>query len=309
LIDPTIRNDGAAMINAKRIGHATFETPDVERQIAYYVETVGLVVANREPNRAYLASPLGQLAIVLEKGAQQRCTRLSFEVARDLDATELTRRLSGLGLRGEPCGDPLPGVSRLVTFADPKGTVIELFSEWNFLDVKPSTVASAPLKLGHVAFYHPDPQAIAEFYAKTLGFRVSDWIGDFFVFMRCGVDHHTINFLRAERTTMQHMAFELRDAHHLHGSCDLLARQRIPIAWGPVRHGPGHNIAVYHRNPDDQIIELFCELDRVADEELGYFEPRPWHRDRPQKPKVWDPTPPRDLWGLPPSPEFLRPSK
>jgi hypothetical protein len=29
------------------------------------------------------------------------------------------------------------------------------------------------------------------------------------------------------------------------------------------------------------------ELDQVLDEELGYFDPRPWHSDRPQRPKVW----------------------
>ena len=31
------------MIKVKRIGHATFETPDVERQIDYYTGVVGLV--------------------------------------------------------------------------------------------------------------------------------------------------------------------------------------------------------------------------------------------------------------------------
>jgi catechol 2,3-dioxygenase-like lactoylglutathione lyase family enzyme len=296
------------VIKVKRIGHATFETPDIDRHIAYYCNVVGLLPAGREPNRAFLASPLGQLAIVLEKGAAPRCTRLAFEVARDLGAGDLDRRLSKLGLKSAPCRDALPGVSRLVTFADPKGTIIELFSEWSFLDAAPvASAGTAAQKLGHVAFFHPDPSAIADFYAKTLGFRVSDWIGDYFVFMRCGVDHHTINFLRADRTSMQHIAFEMRNVHDLNASCDGLGRARIPILWGPVRHGPGHNIAVYHRNPDDHIVELFCELDRMADEELEYFEPRPWHRDRPQKPKVWDPTPPRDLWGLPPSPEFLRP--
>ena len=74
--------------------------------------------------------------------------------------------------------------------------------------------------------------------------------------------------------------------------------------WGPVCHGPGHNIAVYHRNPDDQMVELFTDLDRMSDEEGGYFEPRPWHKDRPQKPKVWDPNTQRDMWGLPPGPNW-----
>ena len=297
------------MIKALRIGHATFETPDIDRQVEYYQEVVGLVLASREPDRACLASPLGQLAIVLEKGVRQRCVRLAFGVARDLGAGDLTRSLAGLGLQAQTCSDALPGVSRLVTFADPKGTVIELFSNWSFLDVKPTGAGAGPLKLGHIAFHHPDPAGIAAFYEKTLGFRVSDWIGDFFVFMRCGVDHHTVNFLRHDSTSMQHMAFQLRDASHVTGACDILGRKGIEIAWGPVRHGPGHNIAVYHRNPDDQIIEMFCDLDLMVDEELGYFEPRPWHRDRPQQPKVWDPNPYRDIWGQPPTPDFRRPSR
>jgi catechol 2,3-dioxygenase-like lactoylglutathione lyase family enzyme len=297
------------MIKVKRIGHATFETPDIERQIEYYQEVVGLVLVSREENRACLASPLGQLAIVLEQGARQRCARLAFEVARDRGADDLTRSLADLGLRAQTCSDALPGVSRLVAFADPKDTIIELFSDWSFLDVKPSGTGAGPLKLGHIAFHHPDPAGIAAFYEKTMGFRVSDWIGDFFVFMRCGADHHTVNFLRHDSTGMQHMAFQLRDASHLTGACDVLGRKRVEIAWGPVRHGPGHNIAVYHRNPDDQIIEMFCDLDLMLDEELGYFEPRPWHRDRPQKPKVWDPNPYRDIWGMPATPDFRRPSR
>ena len=79
--------------------------------------------------------------------------------------------------------------------------------------------------------------------------------------------------------------------------------------WGPVRHGPGHNVATYHRNPDDQMVEFFIELDKMMDEELGYFEPRPWHGDRPQQPKVWALDQPRDKWGLPPGPNWARQNK
>jgi hypothetical protein len=57
------------------------------------------------------------------------------------------------------------------------------------------------------------------------------------------------------------------------------------------------------------MVEFFSDLDRMYDEELGYFEPRPWHGDRPQKPKVWDPSQPRDKWGLPPGPNWVRQTK
>jgi len=148
-----------------------------------------------------------------------------------------------------------------------------------------------------------DNVSAAKFYSDVLGFRVSDWIEESFVFMRCGSDHHTLNFVAGEARRMNHIAFELRDSSHMHRACDLLGRNRIQILWGPVRHGPGHNVAVYHRNPDGQVVELFFDLDRMVDEALGYFEPQPWHRDRPQRPKVWVGLP-RDIWGLPPSPDL-----
>ena len=44
------------MINVKRIGHATFETPDLDRQIAYYTDVVGLVLAERVNGHAYLTT-------------------------------------------------------------------------------------------------------------------------------------------------------------------------------------------------------------------------------------------------------------
>jgi hypothetical protein len=113
-----------------------------------------------------------------------------------------------------------------------------------------------------------------------------------------------VNFVRGKRTIMHHVAFELKDWAQILTACDFLGSKDLKLTWGPGRHGPGHNLYTYHRNPDDQIIELFAELDKMLDEDLGYFEPRPWHRDRPQKPKVW--SGPSDVWGPPPTPEHLR---
>jgi hypothetical protein len=64
-----------------------------------------------------------------------------------------------------------------------------------------------------------------------------------------------------------------------------------------LRHIIGHNIAIYHKNPDDVTIELFCEIDQMHDEDLGFFEPRPWHQDRPQRPKVWGDGTLSNWWG------------
>ena len=57
------------MIGIKRIGHATFETPDVERQIDYYTGVVGLVLLEREKDRALFVSRLGDLSVILQRAA------------------------------------------------------------------------------------------------------------------------------------------------------------------------------------------------------------------------------------------------
>ena len=293
------------MIQAKRLAHATFETADLERDIAYHEEVIGLSLVARENGRAFLGTDVGQIAVVLEKGDAHRCTKLGFEVAPNLDGTEIARGLAAEEISTQRRKDSAPGVREVVSFADPKGTDIELFSSCEFVKPGDAVRGVRPLKLGHLAFIVPDPKALAEYYARVLGFRVADWIEDWFVFMRCNLDHHAVNFVRGPNVRIHHIAFELRDSSQMHHGCDVLARNRIPLIWGPVRHGPGHNIAAYHRNAADHLVEFFIDMDKMLDEELGYYEPRPWHRDRPQLPKVWTGMP-RDIWGLPPLPDFRR---
>jgi catechol 2,3-dioxygenase-like lactoylglutathione lyase family enzyme len=193
----------------------------------------------------------------------------------------------------------------MLAFEDPKGTVCEVFATQTPIANNQPVAGIGPLKLGHLAYVVDDPKRFADFYTHVLGFRVSDWIADWFVFLRCGPDHHTINFVRGKRTQMHHIAFELKDWAHIQTACDFLGSKNIPIIWGPGRHGPGHNVYTYHRNPDDQIVEMFTELDKMLDESIGHFDPRPWHRDKPQKPKVWTEYP-TDVWGPPPTPEYMR---
>jgi len=293
------------MIKPRRVGHATFETTDIEKQIAYWTEINGLVLAEREKNRAFLATKTGLLVVQLEQTDQVHCTRLSFEVAPNSDFAELAKSLAADGIKSELRNDSVPGMGKVLSFKDNKGTSIDLFTEWSYLGSHHQVSGIGPLKLGHIAFAVPDVQATADFYAKVMGFRVSDWIEDWFVFMRCNPDHHTVNFIKGEVPEMHHIAFELKDMSHIQNACEMLAMKKVKLLWGPVRHGPGHNVATYHRNPDDHSIELFIELDLLKDEELGYFEPRPWHRDTPQRPKTWKRTE-STIWGLPSLPEYRR---
>jgi len=290
------------MIKVKRLRHVSFASPNVEAQLDYYQSIIGLAVIGRDDRRIILGTDSDELTLVLEHGAASRLTAIAYEVAPGLDLSDLQTSLASLDIKSEVRSDTAPGIPKTLVFDDPDGLQIELFSRWDFCKPVEPVRGLAVAKLGHVALYTPDPERAAKFFERVLGFRVSDRIEENFVFLRCGPEHHAMNFARGTEARIHHLAFELRDASHMHQACDLLGRNKFQILWGPVRHGPGHNVAVYHHNPDRYLIELYYSMDLMLDEELGYFEPRPWHRDRPQRPKTWVGLP-RDVWGVGPAKE------
>jgi len=232
--------------------------------------------------------------------------RLGFQIGPDDDLRAFEKQTAAHGIQTQRKQDPEPSIPEAVTFEDPKGTVMEVFKRGEFASQKFPNKGIVPHKLGHVAFFVKDVKRATDFYCDVLGFRVSDWMGDFFSFLRCGADHHTINLMRAEEERHFHTAFELRDWGHMLTACDHLSLNGYKLLWGPGRHGIGHNIFSYHRAPNGLITELFTQLDQM-NEELGYFEPRPWHRDRPQRPKVWakDHTA-SNYWGIMPTEEMRK---
>jgi catechol 2,3-dioxygenase-like lactoylglutathione lyase family enzyme len=286
------------IMQIKRLGHATFTTPDLDGQISYYSEVLGLRVIERDRNRAYLATRTGFEAIALERGDTVALTRLSFQVAPASDLDAIAKELTRHGVKSERRSAISPGVAQALAFVDIKGTAIDLYADYTFAADDGKQAVITPLKLGHVAHRVSNVQEVVKFYTDVLGFRVSDWRDNTFAFLRCAVDHHTVNFVVDPVPQLHHIAFEVKDWPEIHRACDFLARNNIRLVWGPGRHIIGHNVAAYHRNSDNVRVELFCEMDQMKDEALGYFDPRPWHQDRPQRPKVWDKETLRNYWGF-----------
>ena len=60
------------MISVRRIAHAGFETPDVERQVDYYTEILGLTLVEKEKDIAYLASTNDHHSVILRRGSEAK---------------------------------------------------------------------------------------------------------------------------------------------------------------------------------------------------------------------------------------------
>lgn len=282
---PDSAGDPAARVS--KLGHVGFRSPDPARLVEYYSTVLRFEVVERTPQATFLSTGPDHHCVVIEPGPTQARVTVGYELAGTV--TDAERRLRAAGYDCSRRTDIAPGTPDVLVLTEPgTGVALHLYQGQDPGHVEPD-FGTRPSKLGHVAAYTPRLGPLQAFYQDLLGFRWSDTIGDFFVFLRCNADHHAANFMQSAKFEgMHHVAYELRDLTHMQLTLDHLARHGYRLHWGPGRHGPGHNIFSYHRDPDGNVIELFTQLDVILDEEKGYFEPRPWHEDVPQYPKTWE---------------------
>lgn len=135
--------------------------------------------------------------------------------------------------------------------------------------------------LQHLTFATHDVDEIERFYAGRLGFAVSDHVRNgsgqhMTCFMRSNHEHHTIACFRQPVQGIDHHSYEAGDCTTLRDWCDRFADRRIPLIWGPGRHGPGNNLFAFIEDPDGNWIEISAELEVIFDR-----PPREWpHEER-----------------------------
>jgi len=277
---------GAPAIRVSKLGYVGFETPDVERLVEYYTKVLDFALVDGAPEGAFLTTGTDHHCVVVTRGDTRARAVVGYEIWEDLDSAQ--QRLTEAGYETQRRSDIGPGTPDVLVLDEPgTGTPLHLMTAQD-----PSGVGDypplRPTKLGHVAAFTPALDPMQSFYQDLLGFKWSDTVGDFFVFLRCNADHHAANFMASTKFQgMHHIAYEMRDPNHLIAMLDHLAKNDYRLHWGPGRHGPGHNLFTYHRDPDGHVIELFTQIDVVHDEAKGYWEPRPWHEEYPMYPKTW----------------------
>src|SRR3954469_15808131 len=138
------------MIKVKRLGHATFKTPDLERILDYWTRIIGLTVVERTQNHAFLATKFGEEVIAVEQGDSGALARVSFQVAPGSELNDVQKALAKDGVTCEPRSDISPGVAKALTFIDPKGTLVEVYADYKFHKHDTLEQGIMPQKFGHI---------------------------------------------------------------------------------------------------------------------------------------------------------------
>lgn len=149
-------------------------------------------------------------------------------------------------------------------FRDPEGNTLAFC-----LDESPNPVAppgALAAYLQHFALRTTKIHDMVRFYSESLGFEISDNVRDDAgelraCFLRTDPLHHSLALFKSPLATFDHQAFESPSWEHLKNWADHLSAERIEIAWGVGRHGPGNDTFFMVRDPDQNLVEISAELE------------------------------------------------
>jgi catechol 2,3-dioxygenase-like lactoylglutathione lyase family enzyme len=292
---------------------------------------VGLAGPDYTTERSFLRDPWGleeiaadgELAYFRAKGSTEPfITRWRGAAKRSLDvigfATEnraavdaLAQRLArgGVQLISEPKRLDSPGGGYGFRCFDPNGHTLEVSSDVASVAAEELNHGeSIPAVLSHIVLHTPDLKKSVNFYEEHLGFKISDWLGDFMSFLRCNEVHHSIAFIPGP-PSLNHVAYEMRDVDEMMRGAGRLLKAKVTLKWGPGRHTAGNNTFSYFLDPVGNSLEYTAEVDRVDDATwkptvypMGFEITDQWGTsvlsDGPQG--MAKPTPDPALWQTPP---------
>ena len=164
-----------------------------------------------------------------------------------------------------------PGMrGQAIEFADPDGNRF-IFGVVGSADgtVEWTGVSALPARLQHVVFASRNAGDLIDFHERVVGFTLSDRVVDEqgglrTAFLRCSHEHHSLAVFFAPEDRLDHHCFEAGDWSLIRDWADHFASQRVPLQWGPGRHGPGNNLFMFVHDPEGNWLELSAELEQIG---------------------------------------------
>ena len=247
--------------------HVALAVPDFDTERAFMGGAWGLKETSGGSDIAWLAAEGSAEPFVmrLRKAGERRLDVIAFAAADEASVDAMAQRLASAGVKliTQPGALAGPGGGYGFRFFDLDGRPIEISAGVAERAARAlDRGESIPATLSHVVLHTSDVRKAADFYVQHLGFRISDWLGDFMCFLRCNEIHHCLAFLPGP-PTLNHAAFEMRDVEEMMRGLGRLLRQDVVLGWGPGRHVAGNNAFSYFLSPSGNVVEYTAEVERV----------------------------------------------
>jgi len=257
------------MSRVTEIRYVGYAMPDLEAERAFYADKWGLKQVAEQDGMVYFATQgHDELFVVRLRQAETRridVIALAADSRADVDALHAKVVAAGCRIIFAPRALAGFGGGYGFRFFSPDGLPFEISSDVARGEARPLTRWEAiPEKISHIVLHSPDHKAATAFFIDVLGFRLSDWLGDFMSFLRCNEWHHRIALLPGP-PCLNHVAYDMPSADDLMRGISRLRKLDVDLRWGPGRHTAGDNIFSYFTTPAEFAVEYTAELERVDD--------------------------------------------
>ena len=255
------------MSRVSEIRYVGYGVPDLPSERAFYRDVWGLTeVGERDGMIHFAAAGHEELYVVrLRAAADMRIDviALAAETRADVDALHDKVVAAECRIIFAPKNLDALGGGYGFRFFSPDGLPFEISAE---VARGPSRVMARwdgiPQKISHIVLHSPDHKAATQFFIDVLGFRLSDWLGDFMSFLRCNQWHHRIAFLPGP-PCLNHVAYDMLTVDDMMCGISRLKEHGTDIRWGPGRHTAGNNTFSYFTTPNGFAVEYTSELEEV----------------------------------------------
>ena len=249
------------------VAHAV---PDLAAERTFYGETWGLTEVGETDGKIYFAAEGSPhpFVIQLRQDAEKKTDLIGFSAdsAADVDAVFAQAIAAGAKPIAEPGPADGPAGGYAARFFDPDGRAIEVICDTTQRTARTLSRGEAiPVGLSHIVLHSPDMKGLLKFYEDVLGFRVSDWIGQFMVFLRCNPAHHRLAIMPG-KPSLNHVAFDVSSVDEMMRGLGRLTKEGVTLSWGPGRHTAGNNTFTYYLTPNGNAVEYTSDLEEIHDE-------------------------------------------
>ena len=258
------------MSRVNEIRYVGYSVLDLEAETAFYEDVWGLDRVPSQDDMAWFKARGHDehQVIRLKQGAVNRVDVIQLSAASraDVDALHLKVAESGCRISCEPHDLNTPGGGYGFRFFSPDGLQFGISS-----DVARGSLSevarwdAVPVKISHIVLHSPDHKALTQWFQDVLGFRLSDWLGDFMSFLRCNSAHHRIAILPGP-PCLNHVAYDMEGVDGMMRGIHRLKLKGFDIGWGPGRHTAGNNTFSYFVTPNGFVVEYTADLEEVDDE-------------------------------------------
>jgi catechol 2,3-dioxygenase-like lactoylglutathione lyase family enzyme len=251
------------------IRYVGYSVVDLEAERAFYADVWGLEPVSSDDDMAWFrAKGHDEHHVVrLRQGDVNRVDVVALAAASKADVDVLAQRVeaSGCKIVHEPRALHTPGGGYGFRFFNPDGMMYEISSDV----ARGSSGAVArwdgvPEKISHIVFHSPQHKELTQWFVDVLGFKLSDWLGDFMSFLRCNSAHHRIALLPGP-ACLNHVAYDMEGLDGMMRGIHRLKLKDVDIVWGPGRHTAGNNTFSYFLTPNGFAVEYTSELEEVDD--------------------------------------------